>query len=234
MKRVLVLLLAMGVVASLVGFGSYALFSDVEKSVGNTFTVGTLDMQLSNEPGTPGQPGQSESVTGTWVSPTNWAPGDYFEAALHVNNKGSVDARHIYFMFSNIQYGGSPGAGDLRDAIIMTIKERFNTVTTEDQAPYLEQQLKDLGYANGDGILTLKEFLSFLPNQYAYFTVDDRSGDGIVIGASNLWDYDLIFGFKFDEDAGNEYQGTWCQFDVTLQARQLSPIEGMICLHQQV
>jgi predicted ribosomally synthesized peptide with SipW-like signal peptide len=224
MRKILILCLAIGVVASMVGVGTFALFNDVETSRNNVFTSGTLDMQLSNEAGNPGQPGSSESVTGTWLSPSNWKPGDYFEAALHFNNKGSVDAKHIYFMFHNIY---SSGNADLRDAIIVTVKERFNSVTTGDQAPYLDMQV-----GNHDGILTLKEFLGWMPNQYGYYTFDDQSVDGIVLGAGNQWDYDLIFGFKFAEWAGNEYQGASCGFDLTCQAWQLSDTEGMVCLHE--
>jgi|YelNatPaOPRAMG01_1025707.scaffolds.fasta_scaffold33662_3 predicted ribosomally synthesized peptide with SipW-like signal peptide len=224
MRKILILCLAIGVVASMVGVGTFALFSDVETSRNNVFASGTLNMQLSNDPGTPGQPGSSESVTGTWVSPPNWKPGDYFEAALHFNNKGSVAAKHIYFMFHNIEWSGD---ADLREAIIVTVKERFNNVTTGDQAPYLDRHV-----GNNDGILTLKEFLSWLPNQYGYYTYDDQSGDGIVLGAMNLWDYDLIFGFRFAEWAGNVYQGASCRFDLTCEARQLCDTEGMICLHE--
>jgi len=225
MRKILILLLAVGVVACMVGAGSFALFNDVESSIGNTFTAGSLDMQLSNTPGTPGTPGSSESVTQTWVSPSNWAPGETCGATLHFNNTGTVDAEHIWFKFSNLSHSGS---ANLMDAIIVTtIQERFNSVTTGNLASYIAGQVGDKASP-----LTLSEFLGWANGWYGYYTVDDQSGDGIVIGATDLWDYDFILEFEFDADAGNEYQAASCSFDLTVKATQHSPDDGAICIHE--
>lgn len=46
MKRILISLMTIAVVGALVGGGIYAYFSDTETSTGNTFTAGTLDLNL--------------------------------------------------------------------------------------------------------------------------------------------------------------------------------------------
>ncbi len=46
MKRILLSLMIIGVVAVLIGTGTHALFSDTETSTGNTFTAGTLNLQV--------------------------------------------------------------------------------------------------------------------------------------------------------------------------------------------
>ena len=46
MKRILVSLMTMALVSALVGGGIYAYFNDTETSTGNTFTAGTLDLNL--------------------------------------------------------------------------------------------------------------------------------------------------------------------------------------------
>ena len=46
MKKILISLMAIALVIGLVGAGSFALFNDTETSTGNTFTAGTLDLNL--------------------------------------------------------------------------------------------------------------------------------------------------------------------------------------------
>jgi predicted ribosomally synthesized peptide with SipW-like signal peptide len=75
------LLVAMGV-----GAGTMAYFSDVEKSIGNTFTAGTIDLWLSND-GTSWHNGVSE----TWKI-ANLEPGDHYEAVLYMENEGTSGA----------------------------------------------------------------------------------------------------------------------------------------------
>lgn len=222
MKKMLIATMALALVAVLMGVGVRAYFSDVESSTANTFTSGTLAIELE------GGADNGDSVIGTWTTPLNWKPGESIEAALKFNNKGTVDAKHIWFMFSNLQHSGT---ANLMNAIIVSVKERFNSVTTADQAPTLEADLHSRGAANGDGKLTLAEFAGWMTGNYGYYTWDDQSGDGIVLAAGIQWDYDLILGFKFDENAGNEYQGCSCSFDLTCKATQNSPIEGQVCLH---
>jgi predicted ribosomally synthesized peptide with SipW-like signal peptide len=44
--KILASLVIIGLVASTIGFGTYAFFSDVEKSTGNTFTAGKIDLKV--------------------------------------------------------------------------------------------------------------------------------------------------------------------------------------------
>ena len=46
MKKILISLMSIALVIGLVGAGSFALFNDTETSTGNTFTAGTLDLNL--------------------------------------------------------------------------------------------------------------------------------------------------------------------------------------------
>ncbi len=224
MRKVLLAAMALALVAALVGAGTYAYFTDTQYSTLNVFTAGTLDLQLR------GGTQNGDDVIGTWTSPAGWKPGDIVSGTLECNNKGSVDAKHIYFYFQNLSHDGKGDGSNLMNAIIVkTLKERFNAVTTGNQASTIEEQLHSMGGANGDGILTLAEFAGWAAG---YYTIDDQSGDGIVIAGGNQWDYDLIIEFEFDPNAGDLYQGDTCQFDLKLVATQNSPTDGMIKLHQ--
>lgn len=65
MKRILVSLMTMALVGALVTGGIYAYFSDTETSTGNTFTAGTLDLEVNSE----------NPWTSTGVTVANMEPG---------------------------------------------------------------------------------------------------------------------------------------------------------------
>jgi spore coat-associated protein N len=66
MKRILISFMTIAVVSALIGGGVYAYFSDTETSAGNTFTAGTLDLQVDGE-----NPWTSTAIT----SADNMEPG---------------------------------------------------------------------------------------------------------------------------------------------------------------
>lgn len=84
-KRILMSLLMIGVAVIVAIGGTVAYFSDTETSTGNTFTAGTLNLNLTDasENGT-------ESETATWVF-GNIAPGGSGGAILTVQNTGSIN-----------------------------------------------------------------------------------------------------------------------------------------------
>ncbi|HUT96049.1 MAG TPA: TasA family protein [Candidatus Paceibacterota bacterium] len=85
MKKIILSLAIVGVVGAIVIGGTIAYFSDTETSTGNTFTAGTLDLDLtdSSEDGTEGE-------TGTFRF-SNMAPGHFEGEPLTLRNVGSVD-----------------------------------------------------------------------------------------------------------------------------------------------
>jgi len=220
-SRILSIILALGLVIAVVSAGAWAYFDDVETSTDNTFTSGSFDMILH------GGTQDGDSVIGTWVSPSNWSPGETLYAELNFTNNGSIDAMHIYFQFTDFTCDDKGDGSNFADVIIVkTLKERFNGVETGNLAGYIDSQV-----GNNDGVLTLQEFAGWAVNWYGYYTFDDVSGDGILLAAGNHWDYQLILEFEFDPNAGNEYQGDTCQFTLVARATQNSPTDGMIPLH---
>lgn len=219
MRKIFIITLVLLVAAVLAGAGTFAYFSDTQEDVAKTFTSGTFDIALGNN----GSFGSGDSVSATWASPPNWAPGDKVNATLSFTNKGTIDADHIYFRFSGKNSNGNGDSSNLMNAILITnLQERFNNVTTGNQAPNLATQV-----GNHDGVLTLAEFTSA-----QYYTVDDQSGDSMALGVNDAKDYDLIIEFTFDPNAQNEYQGDTCAFNFVCEATQYSPTEGYLKLHE--
>ena len=79
MKRILISLMTVALVSALIGGGVYAYFSDTETSTGNTFTAGTLDLNLD---------GGNINVVKFTVSDVK--PGDSGGGSWTVANVGSI------------------------------------------------------------------------------------------------------------------------------------------------
>ena len=217
-KKMLLSILMIGMVATVAGAGTWASFSDTGTSSGNTMTAGTLDMVLANN-----NDDFSDDVIATWASPAGFKPGDNISSVLKFSNNGTVDSHHIWFYLEGVNHASNGDSSNLMNAIIITdLHERFNGVTTGNQATTLATQVGD-----HDNILTLAEFCSS-----AYYTFDDQSTDDDVIAAGNQEDYDLFINFQFSPAAGNEYQGDSCTFNMKTVATQNTPTEGMIPLHE--
>jgi spore coat-associated protein N len=84
MNKILTSLLMIGVVAAMVGAGTWAYFSDVETSTGNTFTAGTLNLKVDSDPDN-GQPVNAMITVG------NLKPGDHGSKVIPLSNTGSLN-----------------------------------------------------------------------------------------------------------------------------------------------
>ena len=80
MKKILVSFMTIALVSALIGGGIYAYFSDVETSTGNTFTAGTLDLNLD---------GGNINVVKFTVDDVK--PGDSSGGTWTVANVGNMD-----------------------------------------------------------------------------------------------------------------------------------------------
>lgn len=93
MKKILVSLSIIGIVAAIAIGGTIAYFSDVETSTGNTFTAGTLDLKVKDN-----DEGYKDGVTGTWKA-EDAKPGDEwtFDVPFVAMWKllGSINANHM-------------------------------------------------------------------------------------------------------------------------------------------
>jgi predicted ribosomally synthesized peptide with SipW-like signal peptide len=212
-KKLLSSLSALLLTSSLVGGASFAEFSSQATSAANTFTAGTLNLGLSAS-------GPTASGTAAWNS-GNMKPGDEVTGQIDLTNTGTVDASHVYFYFNQIQ-NSDP---ELFNQIIVTsVKEKFNGTTTAEQ---LDSLKASMGINAADDLTVAKLFTT------AFYSWDDRSGDGIILSAGDKKDYSLIFTFKFKDMANNnDVQGKTAAFTLKAEARQNSPTEGFVPLHQ--
>lgn len=237
---ILASVLAIALVATAIGMGTMAYFSDIATVTGNTFTAGYLDVKISRTyDGT-----YKNDLNGIWVSPSNWAPGDTFDGYVYFRNDGNVPVQVVLVDLNN--YIHSVGDANFWDYIEVESYIEFALPTTN-YAPYMD----DSGWlGNGDGTLTLHELLDTTNDAgsvgncdnilYRDFDPPDDDpwpacpDDGLpLMGNTYLrsgqtgW---LYMKFKFSNDAPNDYQNAVCSFDLKMTFVQ-GPDSG-VCRHE--
>ena len=79
-RKILASIVVIALMASALGIGTYAVFSDTETSVGNSFTAGTLDLKIN---------GVDTNVVAFTVS--NMRPGNQPKNSFVLSNVGSLN-----------------------------------------------------------------------------------------------------------------------------------------------
>lgn len=202
------------------GAGTMAYFNDNPQATGNTFTAGNLDVKLWD--------GDSweESLSGFWVSPSQWAPGETFTRRLHFKNFGSVDVKVLLLDFKS--YVGTPYS--FWNVIeVVTFTEHIEGETIN-YAEYIAAW-PDPNYGDHAAPLTLHELIIGVPDGttgyldnseyllYDTFRADtdadgyNEFGGAYLAAGAQGW---IELGFKFSEDADNTYQDATCSFDLGL------------------
>lgn len=224
MKRIIFATAALVLVLAMLGVGTLAYFTSTKTSTANTFTTGTLDLKLANEGGA-----WLDTVSGTWTSPANWAPGDTVEATLYLKNAGNVDAQVVYFNWNNLQ-GYSALANQIevvgiRDSFpCLPIDGCFGGAYGDNYVPNFMNFGLD---TSGDGKLSLAELMAYgdyrLPGERRpwdgkFTSRSDPSLLPPVLPADGT--LGIRFTFQLMANTDDSFQGKWCTIDLTLMATQ--------------
>jgi len=78
-KKILASLVAIALMSTALGIGAYAAFSDTEKSIGNSFTAGTLDLQINGD-----------DTNYVAFNVNNMRPGNQPKNTLVLSNVGTI------------------------------------------------------------------------------------------------------------------------------------------------
>ena len=214
-REILTAVFVVGLVATIAGAGLYAYFVDVETSTGNTFTAGTLDLKVSHSSNGP----WSDGVTATWTL-SDMKPGDETPlASVFFKNFGSI------------------ASSTMEITCDYSVDEEANPVES-DTDPYTNEHPDEMAkymvitymYYRNDEIninCLTGEDDAYPPNEY--WRVSDTDLDGRITlydlkmdPLVNLPSPDtqpmeytqLDMRIKFDESAGNDFQGDI--FDLTM------------------
>jgi predicted ribosomally synthesized peptide with SipW-like signal peptide len=209
MKRVLLGIFLIGIVATLAGIGTFAYFSDTGRSYDNTFTAGTLDLKVSHSSAGP----WTDGVTGTWAL-SNMKPGDEAPTgSVFFKNFGSLASSTMEITCSYTVTEESPQTASDTDPntdihpdemakymIITMMRYRNDQVdidclTGHDSYSGQTQDDWKINDANGDGKISLYELkLDPLVNLPSPDTQPNKTAQ-------------LDMRLKFDENAGSDFQG---------------------------
>ena len=219
MKKILISLLAIALVIGLVGAGVTAFFSDTGTSTANTFTTGTLvvDVADAND-----AYNGDKTVTATWQSPAGWAPGESFTSTLYLKNTGSVGAHAVYEDWTKL--ADSSGLSnwiqvtEISDSIPWGSGGAYGTNYVVNFIPTCDLNL--------DGKLSLAELASWgdrktvsgSPRPWDIrVTATDDPAAGTALPAGG--ELGLRFTFKLME--GTTMQGATCTIDLNVMASQV-------------
>ena len=216
MRKILTAIFVVGLVATMAGTGIYAYFSDTETTAGNTFTAGTLDLEVSHSSDGP----WTDGVTGTWTL-ANMMPGDETAtASVFFKNFGTVASSTMEITCSYTVTEETPRTGSDTDPntdahpdemakymVITYIHYRndhldIDCLTGSDRGGPVNEDWK-ISNTDSDGRITLYDLkqdpLVNLPSP------DMQPPTKIT---------QLDMSIKFDENAGNDFQGDI--FDLTM------------------
>lgn len=209
MKKILFSLMAIVLAVGIVGAGAFAYFSDVETSSGNTFTAGTLDMQIANS-----NPTWSDGVIATWQSPLNWAPGEVVTATLSLRNIGNEGSRWVAIDPTNLT--GTAGFGDQILVTNFTFTRTGNNDNNGWSTLNIANWMATWGIWGTTAPMTLAEFVDGL---YAFMAWDGTGNyndpsPGYLLPANGTDTVQVTMTLQFDPNANNDWQNANASFDL--------------------
>jgi predicted ribosomally synthesized peptide with SipW-like signal peptide len=211
-KKILASIMVVGLLGLALGWGTSSYFSDTEKSIGNTFTAGTLDMT---------------KVTFAHVTFTNWKPGDTDKIVIALKNTGTIDIKYLVMRDENLAWGGNGYLGNVIEIVSIeeykiypdgvSVAYGAEICSGSDYESWLPITVCDGGAH--DTHLSLNEwFIGFPPGTsgnndlWDVVTLSANWGGGVLeVG----YTYKMVLNMKFMETGHPQdaYQGAWISFD---------------------
>ena len=200
-KKILFSLLTIAVVGALVGIGIFAYFSDVERSENNTFTAGTLDLEVNTEnPWTSTsinvtcmEPGATSNSVNITVENIGCLDGDLFMRLTAVTDAGYVTTEP-----ECVAEGGtwtSPSGPCNGSTPVDDVSTQITLNVSCDATPV--SGIDGVTLANAEDIWSGK--------------IADLSGNSTAT---------ITMSVAFNSGAGNEYQGDQSTFTIELYLAQ--------------
>lgn len=211
MKKILLSILTIGLVISVVVGVSRAYFSDTETSTDNTFTAGTLDLDID---------GGDTAVT--TMTLTGKAPGDSGTEESTLKNSGSLGGELDIAIGTVSDYACNPdGANDGTEYCDLNADLGSNAKLTL----YLDID-KDGSWSTGD-IGFKSDGTSYnYPTALDYDVVNNYSGvtwNDVYSGLmASMAEDDFVIAWKIESAVGNLIQGDKVEFDITFTLEQAS------------
>ena len=204
-KSIFVSLVTIGLLASVIGVGTYAYFSETETSSGNTMTAGSLDLKVWN-PDTSmwvDDPNVPALVTISDMKPSyeKWSDAIYLKV---VDNPAKLWKR-----ITNVQCVGGVFPEPEQAVETAANEQHTNTLADMGQGTNWLPGVTEFAMKINDGTATSPVILNGILGQWQYLGVVEQ-GQQIKVEQY----------FHMVNTAGNEYQGDQCTFSEQFLAHQ--------------
>jgi len=195
---ILASILAISLVSVAFGASTLAWFSDTQSTTDTaTFTAGELSIEVTD---------------GSFETPGNWAPGDTAILYLSIENKGNIDITQLLLRDVGYEWTGC----NFKHAILITGCDEKVWPATDWMTSFDPNDMTlatyFLGKTSGPGIYT----------DYDWRMLNFAGRPVLKPGEILKFRYYL----EFDENAGNEYQGATCSFNIEVYVSQ-GPVESL-------
>ncbi|MDI6860315.1 MAG: TasA family protein [Methanocellales archaeon] len=217
-RRILAAVLVIGLVSSAC-VGAYAYFSDTESSTGNTLAAGTLDMKIRDN-----DEAWTDGVTATWTA-TDMKPGDEFSfdvPFVRLKSVGTIAADHLEITCDYSVIEEDPQTESDTDPYTNQTPDSMANQMVITRCEYYLDAIWNIDCLTGSYTGTPPTPSGYTANDWQ---INDMDGDGKITfydlkndPLDNLppvdgWP-DFELSVKFDENAGNDFQGD--TFDLTM------------------
>jgi spore coat-associated protein N len=214
MKLIPSAVLSISLVLLLAGTGTWAEYSDVETSVGNTLTAGTMDLYMTDN---------GPVIDREWKL-ENMVPGTSFKSGqLNLYNDGTVAADHVEISFSNICRDPGAEAGANEESDTLNGADGMDSYLKVDSMTYgpFTGNPRVLVY---NGVSRDSSILESTTDNNNYIDLADLNGitmdDLEPPGTQKQNPMDFSMQISFDESAPNDYQGDECTLTLTFVLSQ--------------
>jgi len=199
--KILASLIVIGLVASTIGLGTYAYFSDIETSTGNTFTAGTIDIAIDEQNPWVGRYSLEDMKPSTWK---------YIEFDIkNVGGNPVVLWKHLRVMGTDTGKVTEPECTDQGGLY----------ASPEGPCAWNNPDKNDID-TKIDYDLIVGDKIIFAPEEH--IKISDINSMWMPLGT--LAQGDTIHvkqSYHLESDAGNEYQGDVMTFDIEIYGEQL-------------
>ncbi|MBU4360847.1 M73 family metallopeptidase [Patescibacteria group bacterium] len=212
MKKIILSLSIIASVAVIVVGASGAYFSDTETSENNTFSAGTMDLDINGD-----------DIAVQTITLTNKAPGDSDSASETLKNSGSLDAELDITMGTVSNYACTDSAnGGANDGTEYCDATAGSLGANAQMALYIDVD-KDGVYDDGTDIGLKSDGNIYTTGALIYDILDNYSAKiwnpAVVTMATND-EYGFIINWQIPTGTGNEIQGDALKFDITFTLEQ--------------
>ena len=200
-RKILFSLMTIALVGALVGVGVHAYFSDIETSTGNTFTAGTLDLEVDSE----------NPWTSTGVTASNMEPGvAATDVDLTCENVGTITG-DLYMRITSVTDSGNTINEPECAAEGGTWTSPSGPCTGNTPVDDISTQITLNCEVDASPVTGLDNvLLNAVPGTWTLIQ-DDIAGSGTIT---------LSIGGTLSSSAANEYQGDRSTFTIELYLAQ--------------